>query len=175
MKCQYRTRFGVICCPCFSRPLLPVCPHLSLAPRPLPGRHLHSRTSPTPSTAPARPAPPTLQAKACGLPPDTPLVQTISDDPATAAPKPAGPLEASRAGLGPEDLPPFPIPKNRGDFLRFTTMPQDHINYAMTWAVLCVVLAVMARQAILSPPKSIRMVGEANQGLRAWQANSLGK
>ena len=62
-----------------------------------------------------------LQARACGLPPDTPLIQAISDDPATAQQmKRQSPLEERRdRQLADEPAPPtYPIAKNANDLTR---------------------------------------------------------
>jgi len=96
-------------------------------------------------------------ARACGLPPDTPLVQQLSDDPSTIQQgKAASPLEASRKAAGP--LPTFPVAKNSADLTRFVTMPSDHLIYAGIWSSLCVILGFMARHAIVHPPKRFKIV-----------------
>jgi len=113
---------------------------------------------------------PTL-ARAVGLPPDTPLVQVISEDPATQqqARKGANPLQQARssmpAGTGAIQ---YPIPKNTHDLLHFTTMPRDHLIYAGIWTSLCVGLGLMAHRVIFYPPKTIRMVGGGNSNRELW-------
>ena len=61
-----------------------------------------------------------LQARACGLPPDTPLLQAISEDPATAQQmKRLSPLEERRDRPLADNSPPeFPIPKNAADLTK---------------------------------------------------------
>ncbi len=42
-------------------------------------------------------------------------------------------------------------------------MPMDHMMYALTWASLCLGLAVMARQVVFFPRKHNKMIGEVNR------------
>ncbi len=60
------------------------------------------------------------QARACGLPPDTPMVQVISDDPSTVQQmKRESPLEECRnRPLADASSPTFPVPKNADDLIR---------------------------------------------------------
>ncbi|GAX79436.1 hypothetical protein CEUSTIGMA_g6877.t1 [Chlamydomonas eustigma] len=104
-------------------------------------------------------------ARACGLPLDTPLVQAVSNDPATVQQmKRQSPLEESRdRPLADNTTPTFPIPKNAQDLVRFSTMPSDHMMYAATWAMLCVGLGVMARQVVFYPRKYRKMIGHTNK------------
>ena len=46
-------------------------------------------------------------------------------------------------------------------------MPTDHLMYALTWAMLCVTLGVMARQVVFFPRKHRKMIGD-NKHL--WKA-----
>lgn len=109
-------------------------------------------------------------ARSCGLPPDTPLIQVVSDSPSTAQQmRRESPMEATRNrplqdGYSP---PQFPIPKNTSDLVKFATMPTDHMMYAATWAALCVTLGFMARQAVFFPSKRRRIIGDSRQ---AWKS-----
>ncbi|KAL6755448.1 SURF1 family-domain-containing protein [Haematococcus lacustris] len=117
-------------------------------------------------------------ARVVGLPPDTPLVQAISEDPDTlqsvakdANPmKLAGQITSSAFMGGPLQ---YPIPKNAGDLLTFSTMPKDHLVYAGIWASLCVALGFMARHAVFNPPKLYRMIGTTNKDI--WAAQQGGQ
>ncbi|KAK1324044.1 Surfeit locus protein 1 [Acorus calamus] len=54
-------------------------------------------------------------ARACGLPENTIYVEDINDS-------------ASASN-------PYPVPKDVNTLIRFSVMPQDHLNYTMTWYV----------------------------------------
>ncbi|EFJ39905.1 hypothetical protein VOLCADRAFT_100411 [Volvox carteri f. nagariensis] len=132
-------------------------------------------------------------ARALGLPPDTPLVMAVSTDPAAsqavqkrsplaearsaaaAAAAAAGPAAGSDAPTSPSAAPDYPLPKYVSDLLRFSTMPGDHRNYALIWGTLCVVLAAMARTAVIKPLRGPRIVdgpgGSARDAWKASQAN----
>jgi hypothetical protein len=43
-------------------------------------------------------------------------------------------------------------------------MPADHRNYGLIWATLTVVLAAMARSAVLKPPRGPRIVEQVGLG-----------
>uniref|UniRef100_A0A7S3QKM8 SURF1-like protein n=1 Tax=Dunaliella tertiolecta TaxID=3047 RepID=A0A7S3QKM8_DUNTE len=104
---------------------------------------------------------PTL-ARTVGLPADTPLIQRISDDPASQQQLHKGsPVQQAReaASSSPNSL-VFPIPKNSADLVTYYTMPNDHLIYCGIWSSLCVVLGLMARHAIRTPPKTYRMVDQ---------------
>ncbi|KAF5838164.1 SURF1 family-domain-containing protein [Dunaliella salina] len=104
---------------------------------------------------------PTL-ARTVGLPADTPLLQRISDDPASQQQLHKGsPVQQAREATtsSPNSL-VFPIPKNSADLVTFYTMPKDHLIYCGIWSSLCVVLGFMARHAIVKPPKTYRMVDQ---------------
>eukprot|EP00850_Spirogloea_muscicola_P004256 SM000018S03621 [mRNA] locus=s18:330498:333045:- [translate_table: standard] len=66
-------------------------------------------------------------AAACGLPPGTLLVDAIRD---------GGALEATLQGS--------PIPKEPSELVRQSVMPQDHLNYAITWYTLSAATAYIA-------------------------------
>ncbi|KXZ52421.1 hypothetical protein GPECTOR_9g465 [Gonium pectorale] len=122
-----------------------------------------------------------------GLPPSTPLIMAISSDPAAAvATQQRSPLEEARAAAaaGEDDesapgqaTPRYPVPKHAGDLVRFTTMPADHRNYAAIWVSLCLVLAAMARSAVIRPVRGPRIVAEAGalggggSARDAWKAS----
>jgi len=52
-------------------------------------------------------------ARACGLPEDTLYIEEISED-ASA-------------------INPYPVPKDVNTLIRFSVMPQDRLNYTLTW------------------------------------------
>ena len=109
-------------------------------------------------------------ARSCGLPPDTPLVQAISDDPSTVQQmKMQSPLDARRsaAEVGPPSSSEYPIPKNAKDLVKFSTMPSDHMMYSTTWAMLCLSLGLMARSAVFYPRKYRKLIHANNQ--THWQ------
>eukprot|EP00850_Spirogloea_muscicola_P005689 SM000026S08938 [mRNA] locus=s26:674772:677269:+ [translate_table: standard] len=66
-------------------------------------------------------------AAACGLPPGTLLVDAIRD---------GGALEATLQGS--------PIPKDPSELVRQSVMPQDHLNYTLTWYTLSAATAYIA-------------------------------
>eukprot|EP00850_Spirogloea_muscicola_P002854 SM000011S19032 [mRNA] locus=s11:554732:557295:+ [translate_table: standard] len=66
-------------------------------------------------------------AAACSLPPGTLLVDAIRD---------GGALEATLQGS--------PIPKEPSELVRQSVMPQDHLNYAITWYTLSAATAYIA-------------------------------
>lgn len=121
-------------------------------------------------------------ARCCGLPPDTPLVQIISDNPTTAQQMHRqSPMDANReravaaaaaAAASPSpssssSSPLFPIPKNSVDMVKFSTMPSDHMAYAATWAMLCLSLGLMARHAVFFPRRHRRIIHGNNKNLWA--------
>ncbi|GIL55343.1 hypothetical protein Vafri_10892 [Volvox africanus] len=120
-----------------------------------------------------------------GLPPDTPLVMAISTDPAAVqAVQKRSPLEEARsaataaaaatvgADTGDTIGPTYPAPKHVSDLLRFSTMPGDHLNYALIWTTLCIALTLMARTAITKPLRGPRIVeAPGNNARDAWKAS----
>ncbi|GIL88357.1 hypothetical protein Vretimale_15019 [Volvox reticuliferus] len=119
-----------------------------------------------------------------GLPPDTPLVMAISTDPAAVqAVQKRSPLEEARSaaataaaaanGIEIDDSgPTYPAPKHVSDLVRFSTMPGDHLNYALIWATLCISLALMARTAVTKPLRGPRIVEAPGTSARdAWKAS----
>ena len=119
----------------------------------------------TPFNRPSLP----MQTDALGLPPDTPIVMQVSDDASTLQRRAKSPLEQSRADT-PEVLPDFPIAKNMHDLVSFTTMPGDHLNYALIWTALCVILSLMARTAVTKPLRGPRMIDGMSR--ERWQADN---
>ncbi|GLI71652.1 hypothetical protein VaNZ11_016931, partial [Volvox africanus] len=121
-----------------------------------------------------------------GLPSDTPLVMAISTDPAavqavhkrsplnearSAASAAAAAAATAGADIG-DAGPTYPAPKHVSDLLRFSTMPGDHLNYALIWATLCIALAFMARTAITKPLRGPRIVeAPGNSARDAWKAS----
>ncbi|GLC62194.1 hypothetical protein PLESTB_001853900 [Pleodorina starrii] len=116
-------------------------------------------------------------ARVLGLPPDTPLIMALSTDPtAVQVVQKRSPLEEARSAAssssGAAATPTYPAPKHVADLVRFTTMPGDHLNYALIWAALCVTLAVMGRTAVTKPLRGPRIVEEPGSSARdAWKAS----
>ena len=54
---------------------------------------------------------------------------------------------AFQARVGPSTE-AYPLPKQASDLLRFSVMPSDHRNYALTWFTLCAATAMLAVQII---------------------------
>lgn len=73
-------------------------------------------------------------ARACGLPEDTVYIEDINED-----------ANASN---------PYPVPKDVNTLIRFSTMPQDHLNYTLTWYSLSAAVTFMAAKRIR--PKRIK-------------------
>eukprot|EP00201_Polytomella_parva_P022582 CAMPEP_0175045544 /NCGR_PEP_ID=MMETSP0052_2-20121109/4489_1 /TAXON_ID=51329 ORGANISM="Polytomella parva, Strain SAG 63-3" /NCGR_SAMPLE_ID=MMETSP0052_2 /ASSEMBLY_ACC=CAM_ASM_000194 /LENGTH=245 /DNA_ID=CAMNT_0016309101 /DNA_START=240 /DNA_END=977 /DNA_ORIENTATION=+ len=97
-----------------------------------------------------------------GLPEDTPLVMAITDDPSATMTKPQNALDAARRPLMPLGPVTYPLPKHVNDLAMFTTMPQDHMNYAITWGSLFIILAFMARKATTEKASRFKMIGGYN-------------
>ncbi|KAJ6808377.1 surfeit locus protein 1-like [Iris pallida] len=73
-------------------------------------------------------------ARACGLPENTLYIEDINED-------------ASASN-------PYPIPKDVNTLIRFSVMPQDHLNYTITWYSLSAAVTFMAVKRIT--PKKIK-------------------
>ncbi|KAK1275056.1 Surfeit locus protein 1 [Acorus gramineus] len=73
-------------------------------------------------------------ARACGLPENTIYVEDINDS-------------ASASN-------PYPVSKDVNTLIRFSVMPQDHLNYTMTWYSLSAAVTYMAMKRL--KPKKIR-------------------
>lgn len=63
-------------------------------------------------------------ARACGLPEDTLYIEDINDN--------VNPCS------------PYPIPKDANSLIRSSVMPQDHLNYTLTWYSLSAAVTFMA-------------------------------
>ncbi|RWW01421.1 hypothetical protein GW17_00035540 [Ensete ventricosum] len=63
-------------------------------------------------------------ARACGLPDNTLYIEDINED-----------VSASN---------PYPIPKDVNTLIRYSVMPQDHLNYTFTWYSLSAAVTYMA-------------------------------
>lgn len=61
-------------------------------------------------------------AHACGLPEDTHYVEDINEN------------------VNPSN--PYPIPKDVNTLIRSSVMPQDHLNYTLTWYALCFIFLI---------------------------------
>lgn len=75
-------------------------------------------------------------AAALGLPPDTPLVQLVKEGP------------PGEQGKGSAGATAYPAAVHVGELRGFKVMPQDHVNYAVTWGGLAVATGVLAMQAL---------------------------
>ncbi|KAJ6802000.1 surfeit locus protein 1-like [Iris pallida] len=73
-------------------------------------------------------------ARACGLPENTLYIEEINED-------------ASACN-------PYPIPKDVNTLIRFSVMPQDHLNYTITWYSLSAAVTFMAVKRIA--PKKLK-------------------
>ncbi|KAL4282460.1 hypothetical protein GQ457_16G024430 [Hibiscus cannabinus] len=73
-------------------------------------------------------------AVACGLPKDTLLIEDINEN------------------VNPSN--PYPIPKDVNSLIRSSVMPQDHLNYTLTWYSLSAAVTFMAFKRL--KPKSSR-------------------
>ncbi|XP_042508509.1 surfeit locus protein 1 [Macadamia integrifolia] len=74
-------------------------------------------------------------ARACGLPESTVYIEYINDD--------VNPCK------------PYPIPKDVNALIRSSVMPQDHLNYTLTWYSLSAAVTFMAVKRV-KPSKSRR-------------------
>ncbi|GAB4814338.1 hypothetical protein N2152v2_001384 [Parachlorella kessleri] len=87
-------------------------------------------------------------AQACDLPTDTPFVEAVAgDEPAYREPT-AADLLAGRQSLMPRPTDEFPQAKSVEDFMHWSVMPRDHLNYALTWFTLSGFTLLMAVKAI---------------------------
>lgn len=73
-------------------------------------------------------------ARACGLPENTIYVEDVTDD-------------ASATN-------PYPVPKDVNTLIRQSVMPQDHVNYAITWYSLSAAVTYLAVKRVR--PKKIK-------------------
>ena len=48
---------------------------------------------------------------------------------------------------GPSAAQEYPVPREMGDLMRFSVMPSDHRNYALTWYALSAATAYLAFKA----------------------------
>ncbi|BFG33205.1 hypothetical protein CerSpe_194790 [Prunus speciosa] len=74
-------------------------------------------------------------ARTCGLPEDTVYIEDINEN------------------VNPSN--PYPVPKDVGTLIRSSVMPQDHLNYTLTWYSLSAAVTFMAFKR-LRPKKSRR-------------------
>ncbi|KAK6945865.1 Surfeit locus 1/Shy1 [Dillenia turbinata] len=72
-------------------------------------------------------------ARACGLPEDTIYMEDINEN-----------IDPSK---------PYPIPKDVNTLIRYSVMPQDHLNYTLTWYSLSAAVTFMACKRVT--PKKI--------------------
>lgn len=94
---------------------------------------------------------PAEMAAAARLPPGAPLVEVVAAGDGEAPP--GGPPTAmdvlgGRARSLPRAAAEFPAPKADGDLLRFSVMPRDHLNYALTWGTLAAASLGLAAKAV---------------------------
>ncbi|KAK9088557.1 hypothetical protein Scep_027639 [Stephania cephalantha] len=74
-------------------------------------------------------------ARACGLPDDTVYIEDINDD-----------ANASK---------PYPVPKDVNSLIYSSVMPQDHLNYSLTWYSLSAAVTFMAFKR-LKPKRTMK-------------------
>ncbi|KAK9109754.1 hypothetical protein Sjap_017814 [Stephania japonica] len=74
-------------------------------------------------------------ARACGLPEDTVYIEDINDD-----------VNPSR---------PYPVPKDVNSLFYSSVMPQDHLNYSLTWYSLSAAVTFMAFKR-LKPKRTMK-------------------
>lgn len=97
-------------------------------------------------------------AAAAGLPPDTPLVEVVTDDAAPRLTHKGGPSSAMDVlggrGLRGKPADEFPIEKSLGDMQNFSVMPRDHMNYAATWFTLSGATGLLAIKVLRQAAKA---------------------
>jgi surfeit locus 1 family protein len=101
-------------------------------------------------------------AKSMRLPADTPLVEVITSE-TDAKQSPGKSSHTAMEVLGgrrtlqsiqaEKDMETFPLAKSEGDFRQFSVMPQDHLNYALTWFSLSAATTGLAFKVIRSALK----------------------
>ncbi|XP_078164602.1 surfeit locus 1 cytochrome c oxidase biogenesis protein isoform X2 [Carex rostrata] len=69
-------------------------------------------------------------ARACGLPENSIYIEEIEDEHTSSAKS------------------PYPVPKDINTLVRYSVMPQDHLNYTATWYTLSVAVTYMAAMRI---------------------------
>ncbi|KAG9440523.1 hypothetical protein H6P81_020688 [Aristolochia fimbriata] len=74
-------------------------------------------------------------ARACGIPEDTLYIEDINEN--------ASPTH------------PYPVPKDVNSLIRYSVMPQDHLNYTLTWYSLSAAVTFMAIKRV-KPKKAQR-------------------
>lgn len=96
-------------------------------------------------------------ARAMNLPANTPLVEVITSE-TDAKQSPGKSSHTAMEVLGgrrtiqsiqaEKDMETFPLAKSEGDFRQFSVMPQDHLNYALTWFSLSAATTGLAFKVI---------------------------
>ncbi|XP_068657341.1 surfeit locus protein 1 isoform X2 [Aristolochia californica] len=74
-------------------------------------------------------------ARACGLPEDTLYIEDINENASPSL--------------------PYPVPKDVNSLIRYSVMPQDHMNYTLTWYSLSAAVTFMAIKRV-KPRKARR-------------------
>lgn len=96
-------------------------------------------------------------AVAMGLPKKTPLIEVLTDEHDIkqsggkvnpTAMDVLGGRTTMHAANAEKDRETYPLPKSLGDFRHFSVMPQDHLNYAITWFTLSAITAGLGYKVI---------------------------
>ncbi len=101
-------------------------------------------------------------AVAMGLPKSTPLIEILTDEADIrqsggkvnpTAMDVLGGRTTMHAANAEKDRETYPLPKSMGDFRHFSVMPQDHLNYAITWFTLSAITSGLGLKVILKGVK----------------------
>eukprot|EP00803_Ostreobium_quekettii_P011633 evm.model.scf_2875.2 EVM.evm.TU.scf_2875.2 scf_2875:7946-12457(+) len=85
-------------------------------------------------------------AKSCGLPEETVMVQVLDKGSDTEA---VELIDSATGGVIGAPMPDaYPVAKRLDEFVQFTVMPRDHLNYAFIWFTLSIATAIMGMRAI---------------------------
>jgi len=96
-------------------------------------------------------------AEAMGLPKTTPLIEILTDEADIrqsggkvnpTAMDVLGGRTTMHAANAEKDRETYPLPKSMGDFRHFSVMPQDHLNYAITWFTLSAITSGLGYKVI---------------------------
>lgn len=92
-------------------------------------------------------------ALACGLPPDTPLIEVFESDREyeQRGPTPTSVDVLSFNARTPPQTSRYPLPKPAGELMGVCVTPTNHRNYALTWFSLSGATAFLAMRALRTP------------------------
>lgn len=77
-----------------------------------------------------------LQAEALELPANTPLLQVLVSSEGVKGESPSTPGTV------------FPLPKPYSQVVHYSTMPLDHLNYAVGWGAMSASMAILAARML---------------------------